>query len=74
MNKATKDIEYLLKIWTTNIDGDIPLKFSDELSVFFFGNDICRLLNKYYKLGIKDERKRRKQKAIKKWHDKSNSR
>ena len=64
---AARDINNLLKIWTIDIDGDIPLKFEDELSAFFFGNDVCRLLNKYYTLEKKDERKRRKQKAIRRW-------
>lgn len=66
-NKTSIDIGNLLKIWTTEIDGDIPLKFEDELSVLFFSNDINRLLNKYFVLGRKFEQRKQKIKAVKRY-------
>ena len=66
MNKLSRDINQLLKIWTLNIDGEVPVKFDNELSEFFFAQDLCRLLNKYYALGRKYEQRKRKIKQAKK--------
>ena len=59
--RIENSVEYLLDAWTTSDpDGTIPIKFSDQLAVILFAGAVCSVLNRYYVLGMKHERRRRK--------------
>ncbi|RMD61169.1 hypothetical protein D6833_08620 [Candidatus Parcubacteria bacterium] len=47
--------------------GEIPLMFCDGLARAFFLSDVSEMLYAAYRRGVRDEQKRRKRKAVRRW-------
>jgi len=45
----------------------IPIKFCDGLARAFFIADLTNMLYRTYRMGVRDEQKRRKKKAVRKY-------
>jgi hypothetical protein len=58
-NRISRNIQHILELWTTDYGDGIPIIFSDNLVVGLFGSTLDHMALKYYKLGIKHERKNR---------------
>lgn len=54
--KISDSIINLINTWTSDIDGDIPVKFSDELSLGLFYSDLYKTINKFVIISKKRER------------------
>lgn len=60
--KIERKVQLLMYWWTCKIDGDEPVKFEDELAFMLFSDSLFKMMWQMYRIGIKDERKRRKRK------------
>ncbi len=60
-------VQGLINTWTLNIDGDIPVKFTDKLALAMFCNSIHSLCKRYYIIGKKHQKKEYKQNATKRY-------
>lgn len=65
------EVESLLHHWTMpEFDDTFPIQFSDQLAYILFGSAIKSMCYRYYRRGIKNERKKRKHKQIEKYNKK----
>jgi len=65
MNKLSADINKLFKKWTIKTAGLNVITFNNELEEIEFCFDIYWLVNKYYTLVIKAERKAKRKTILK---------
>lgn len=60
----------LLRAWShavENVENESPVQFCDELAAAFFSIALSAELEKAYRAGIRDERRRRKRNAARRW-------
>lgn len=65
--KIHKSVLELINIWTADIDGDIPIQFADNLAAGMFASDIGRLCKRFYIIGKKEQKRKHKQRAVKRF-------
>jgi|GEM_PF-5268307 len=65
MNKLSRDINKLFKKWAVKTAEHHTIKFNNELEEIEFCYDIYWLVNHYYTLGIKTERKAKRKTVLK---------
>lgn len=61
-DKIGKEVEGLLRLWTQNYEGHKPLKFQNKLAFAFFTMALIKVCKKFYRIGVKHERRKRKRK------------
>jgi len=67
--RIQKEVQSLINTWTTEIDGDIPVQFSDSLALGLFASTISSMCKRYYILGKKEQKRKHKQRACKRHHE-----
>ena len=62
-------IKYLIDLWSQYKfdEKEPPLMFSDSFARAMFFGSLLKTVKRFYKIGIKDERKRRKYSCIKRF-------
>lgn len=67
--KIKKSVLNLINTWTAEIDGDIPVQFADKLALNLFASSVSFMCKRYYTIGKKEQKKKHKQRAIKRYHE-----
>lgn len=67
--RIRKSVQNLIDIWTAEIDGDIPVRFVDELALGLFASCISAMCKRYYNIGKKEQKKKHKQRAIRRYYE-----
>jgi len=70
-NRICQGAQSLVNSWLMPIDGDCPIKISDNLAYALFCSNIAELCKKYYNLGKKHRRIKTKHRACKKYQSES---
>ena len=66
--RIQRSVRYTLNQWTVEFDGDIPVKFSDPLAYGLFASTISSMCKRYYTIGKKEQKRKHKQRAIRRYH------
>ena len=66
-DKIRKSVQSLIRTWTMDIDGDVPIQFADELAAGLFASGIYKLCKKYYTLGKKNQKRKAKYRVVRKY-------